>query len=209
MAHDPTEIYRAASTQQAHVLAGMLKESGIEAMVYSDVQSIAGGEVPLGWSSLARIVVPRQQAAAARQLVMKFEEQARDGQLQVPDDQDEVADSTAEQWRQWPHCPECGQKRQVLCSICGTAGTDFPLMDILRSGESEQVLLYCRTCDDHFRPQFYRRCHACGHDYGDGIRVDRENRPALEPVPPRVWLVAGGVAALLTALIAYFAWVLR
>jgi hypothetical protein len=206
MAHDPTEIYRAASTQQAHVLAGMLNESGIEAMVYSDVQSIAGGEVPLGWSSLARIVVPREQAAAARQLVMKFEEQAREGTLQVPVD---VDDETTDVWRQWPLCPECGQKRQALCSICGTAGADFPLVDILRSGESEQVLLYCGTCDDHFRPQFYRRCHACGHDYGDGIRVGPENRPAPEPIPPRVWLVAGGVIALLAALIGYFAWVLR
>jgi hypothetical protein len=206
MAHDPTEIYRAASTQQAHVLAGMLKEFGIEAMVYSDVQSVAGGEVPLGWSSLARIVVPQAQAAAARQLVMKFEDEARDGKLQVSE---KAEDATTEFWQDWPLCPQCGQKRQVLCSICGTAGTDFPLMDILRTGDREQVLLYCRTCDDHFRPQFYRRCHACGHDYGDGIRIGPDQHPAPEPIPLRVWLVAGSLAALLAALIAYFAWVLR
>ena len=205
MAHDPTEIYRAASTQQAHMLAGMLQEFGIEAIVYSDMQTVAGGEVPLGWSSAARIVVPHEQAAAGRQLVMKFEEQARNGQLAPPA---EIDDGTTEVWREWPLCPECGQKRQALCSICGTAGTEFPFVDKIRSGGSEQVLLYCGTCDDHFRPQFYRRCHACGHDYGDGIRIGGDNRPAPEPVPPRVWLVAGGVAVVLAALIAYFAWVL-
>ena len=121
----------------------------------------------------------------------------------------EVDDGTTDQWRDWPLCPQCGQKRQALCSICGTAGTDFPYVDTIRSPSGQQVLLYCRTCDDHFRPQFYRRCHACGHDYGDGIRIGAEDRPAPEPVPPRVWLVAGGIAAVLTALIAYFAWVLR
>ncbi len=154
----------------------------------------------------ARIVVPQEQAAAGRQLVLKFEEQAREGTLAA---QGEVDDGTTDYWRDWPLCPQCGQKRQALCAICGTAGTDFPFMDKLRSGDSEHVLLYCRTCDDHFRPQFYRRCQACGHDYGDGIRIGPEDRPAPEPVPPRVWFVAGGIAAVLVALIAYFAWVLR
>lgn len=195
MAHDPTEIYRAESIQQAHLLVGYLEGFGIKATVIADAEVLAGGK--LGWASLARIVVPQEQAAAARQLVMKFEES------------DKAEDATTELWQDWPLCPQCGQKRQVLCSICGTAGTDFPLMDILRTGDREQVLLYCRTCDDHFRPQFYRRCHACGHDFGDGIRIGPDQRPAPEPVPPRVWLVAGGLAALLAALIAYFAWVLR
>jgi hypothetical protein len=81
-------------------------------------------------------------------------------------------------------------------------------MDIHRSHGEEQVLLFCRTCDDHFRPKFYRRCHACGHDFGDGIRVGREGAVEREPISPRVWIVAGGMAAVLYALVAYFAWVL-
>lgn len=206
MAHDPTEIYRADSTQQAHLLVGFLEEYGIEAMVVNDVQSVAGGELPLGWSSLARIVVPQEQAAAARQLVLKFEDEVREGKLRLPDKPGVEDDDV---WQEWPACPHCGQKRQALCSICGTAGTDFPLMDVDRSGGREQVLLFCRTCDDHFRPKFYRLCHACGHDFGDGIRIGSEGPIEREPISPRVWFVAGGVAAVLAAIVAYFAWILR
>jgi len=207
MARDPTEIYRADTVQQAHLLVGFLEEYGIEAMVINDAQSVAGGEVPLGWSSLSRIVVPREQAAAARQLVLKFEEEIREGRLRIAEKPG--AEPEEETWRDWPLCPECGQKRQVLCSICGSAGTDFPLMDVLRSGGNEQVLLFCRTCDDHFRPKFYRRCHACGHEFSDGIRVGAEGPIEREPVSPRVWIVAGGLAVVVAAIVGYFAWVLR
>jgi hypothetical protein len=34
---------------------------------------------------------------------------------------------------------------------------------------SERPLLRCTICDEIFAPQFYRRCHACGHDFPDGI----------------------------------------
>ena len=207
MAHDPTEIYRADSTHMAHLLVGFLEEYNIEAMVVNDMQSLAGGELPLGWSSLARIVVPKEQAAAARQLVMKFEEEVREGKLRVADKPG--LNEEQDLWEEWPTCPECGQKRQALCPICGSAGTDFPLMDILRSGGNEQVLLFCRTCDDHFQPKFYRLCHGCGHDYGDGIRLETEGPLEREPVSPRVWIVAGCLAVVVTAIVGYFAWVLR
>jgi hypothetical protein len=204
MAHDPTEIYRADSIQQAHLLVGFLEDYDIEAKVIADAEVVAGGR--LGWASLARIVVPKEQAAAARQLVLKFEDELREGKLRIPDksgldDEDDV-------WEEWPTCPACGQKRQALCSICGTAGTDFPLMDIIRSGGREQVLLFCQTCDDHFRPKFYRLCHACGHDYGEGIPLGTAGPTDREPISPRVWIVVGGVAAVLAAIVGYFAWIL-
>jgi predicted RNA-binding Zn-ribbon protein involved in translation (DUF1610 family) len=210
MTHEPTEIYRADSLQQATLLKGLLEDDGIEARVESDMQSMAGGEVPLGWPSLARVVVPEEQAAKARQLVLQFEQQMRERRQRDATATGVLVDEEEDVWRQWPVCPDCGQKRQVRCHICGTAGTDFPLVDIDRSGGREQVLLFCRTCDDHFRPQFYRRCHTCGYDYGNGIRSGEETPLTPEErITPRVWLVLAGMVAAGAVVAGYFAWLLR
>lgn len=202
MSHDPTEIYRADSTQQAYLLKDFLESNGVKASVVNDAAKIA--DYPPGWSSLPRVMVPSEEEAKARRLVGEFEQELRHEANHVED----ATETEADQWQNWPVCPQCGQKRQVLCSICGTAGTDFPLMDLTRTQGEEQVLLFCKTCDDHFRPTFYRRCHACGHDFGDGIRVGREEGMERDPIPGRVWIVAGGMAVLLAALVGYFAWVL-
>jgi hypothetical protein len=202
MSHEPIEIYRADSTEQAYLLKEFLDNNGIKASVIDETAKFA--DVTPGWSSRPRVMVPSEQEGKARQLVREFEQELRHEANRVED----ATTADEEQWQEWPLCPQGGQKRQALCSICGTAGTDFPLMDIDRSGGREQVLLFCRTCDDHFQPKFYRRCHACGHDYGDGIRVTGEGPVEREPVSVRVWIVAGSVAAVLIAIVAYFAWVL-
>lgn len=202
MSREPTEIYRADSTQQAYLLRDFLDSNGIHASVVNDALKIA--DMPPGWSSLPRVMVPVEQEGKARQLVHEFEQELRHEADRVAD-----ASSDAEElWPDWPLCPKCGQRRQVRCGICGSAGTDFPLVDIDRAGVVEQVLLFCRTCDDHFRPQFYRLCHVCGHDYGDGIRIGGAAPVEREPASPRVWIVAGAVVAVVVAIVAYFAWIL-
>lgn len=112
-------------------------------------------------------------------------------------------------WQDWPLCPQCGQKRQVRCSVCGTAGSEFPLVDIHPSGGYQQVLLFCPTCDDHFRPQFYRRCHGCGYDYGEGIGSGGEPHGEPEGVTARTWLIVWILLAVAAGVIGYFGWLLR
>ena len=66
------------------------------------------------------------------------------------------------------------------------------------------ALLFCAACDDHFLPEWYRLCPRCGHDYGDGLVVDRR-LPAAD-ASTRAWIV---IALLLAATLmagAYFCW---
>jgi hypothetical protein len=214
MTQAPKEIYRAESNHQAHLLAGQLRELGIEALVVNDAVQIAGGELPLGWTSLSRVLVPEEQAETARVLALRFEDQWRqqrgptaeedEGSLSPPQ-----AACDEDRWQDWPVCPQCGQRRQARCPICGTAGTDFPLADLDRAGGVSQVLLFCPTCDDHFRPEFYRRCHACGHDYRCGVLPAGERPPPAERLSLRQGVLLAAILAFLAGLIGYFAWIVR
>src|SRR5262245_66242676 len=72
MSSEPTVIYSAASIQQAHLLKGLLEEEGIAARVVNDAIQIAGGDLPLGWTDAARVVVAGRDALAARRLADEF-----------------------------------------------------------------------------------------------------------------------------------------
>ena len=68
MPREPTVIYSAANTQQAYLLKGILEDQGIPAWVVNDTIQIAGGDLPLGWTAAARVVVGSDTAIAARQI---------------------------------------------------------------------------------------------------------------------------------------------
>src|SRR5262245_295305 len=68
-------------------------------------------------------------------------------------------------WSDWPRCPQCGQRRAARCPVCGVSRVDFLLADVQESPTESRVLLKCDDCDDLMRPQWYRRCAACGFDY--------------------------------------------
>ena len=126
--------------------------------------------------------------------------------------------------RIWPICPECRQRRQTVCPGCRVASSTFrfgdegataaplepipgtPVADTTTVDET--VVLLCATCDEPFWPEFYRRCHVCGFDFVEGIES-----PAVatlpEPLGDRVGIVLGLLIFVCTALMLYFAWVLR
>src|SRR5207302_11354040 len=135
MSREPTVIYSAASTQQAHLLKGLLLERGTVARVVNDSLQMAGGELPLGWTAAARVVVAEEDAPKARQIAEDFDRQT----AHEPRDEEsawEEADSFAApaQWEEWPLCPACGERRPARCATCGISGTQFPLADMPETG---------------------------------------------------------------------------
>src|SRR5262245_60747790 len=123
---EPTVIYSAASTQQAYLLKGLLEQEGIAASVVNDAIQLAGGELPLGWTSAARVVVPEENAAAARALAVQFDQEtAHESTSDDLADGEPLAD-----WSDWPRCPNCNQRRSARCPVCGASRTDFLLADL-------------------------------------------------------------------------------
>lgn len=111
-------------------------------------------------------------------------------------------------------CPECNRRRTAVCPICRTAGSNFPPGDFPVAREEEETaeppLLICPTCDEPFEPRYLRRCEWCGHDFGEGIaEPERPVERPSEPLNPRIILAALAALALLGALMAYFAKLLR
>ena len=92
----------------------------------------------------------------------------------------------------------------MRCPICGVSGTEFELADLQETESGPRVLMMCNDCDDHFRPELFRRCHHCGHDYGDGYEVESAAPPPDE-VNRRVWLVAAGLIIGTLLLLGYLA----
>lgn len=106
---------------------------------------------------------------------------------------------------QWPICPQCGQRRSARCPVCGVSRTDFALADSQQFGTGQPVLLKCEDCDDVFRPEWYRLCAACGHDFGNGIKVVEAGANSEGNFESLSAIVIALLAAAL-ALAAYFAW---
>jgi uncharacterized paraquat-inducible protein A len=200
MSGQPTVIYSAANTQQAYLLRGLLQEQGIAAWVVNDAIQIAGGDLPLGWAAAARVVVGEPDALRARKIAEDFDRQT----AHEPSGDDQPGTPDAE-WTEWPVCPECGERRSARCPVCGSSGTDFPLADLQESGAAQRVLLVCHECDDHMRPEWYRLCARCGHDFGGGVEVNRPDRPALE-ISRSEWLVVALTVVCGLVLAAYFIW---
>jgi len=201
MAGEPTVIYSAASTQQAYLLKGLLAEQGIAASVVNDAIQLAGGELPLGWTSAARVVVPQKDAAQARALAEQFDRRT----TREPTGDDSAEAEPLAEWTDWPLCPRCGDRRSARCPVCGASRTDFRLADVQDVAGGQHVLLKCEDCDDLIQPQWYRRCAACGHDFGEGIDVDPAHHASADG-SGSLAVVAAVLAAAALALAAYFVW---
>ena len=200
MSSEPTVIYSAANTQQAYLVKGLLEERGIAAWVINDAIQIAGGELPLGWTAAARVVVGNSDAVKARQVAVEFDRQTAQG----PRLEGSEAEPATSEWAEWPRCPACGERRAARCPVCGVGGTEFPLADIQETADGQRVFLICEACDDHFLPEWYRLCHRCGRDYGAGLAVEKHRVQAGYNL--RVALIVLLVLAGTLVFMAYFAW---
>jgi len=201
MAGQPTVIYSAASTQQAHLLKGLLEEQGIAASVSNDAIQLAGGELPLGWTAAARVVVAEEDAAEARALAEEFDTQT----AHEPTDDDSAEPEPLADWADWPTCPQCGQRRSARCPVCGASRTDFRLADVQESAGRQQVFLKCDDCDDVIIPQWYRFCAACRHDFGNGIEPSQISAETQSAGRVSTYVLTGLVVAA-AGLLLYFAW---
>jgi hypothetical protein len=108
-------------------------------------------------------------------------------------------------WPDWPRCPTCQTKRSARCPVCHSIGTEFPLADFQPTSSGDRLLLVCATCDDHMRPEWYRHCAKCGHDFGSGISTRPSRFPAIHWDPIFAWLLAGALLVVAIAA-AYFVW---
>jgi hypothetical protein len=199
MNETPVVVYSAANRAQAYLLMDWLREQGIDAQVVNDSLEAAGGELPLGWTSAPKLVTPDSQAAKARHLLTQYE--AR------PAPQEEAAEPAASPSVAWPACPRCHARRPTLCPHCGTSGSEFPQAWLGRDGEDD-LLVVCPTCDEPFRPEFYRTCHRCQYDFGDGLPPPDVQPRTAEREPLKVWLTLGGICLGLAVVVVYFIWLL-
>jgi len=122
-------VYAARTTQQAHMLKGVLAARGIQAVVFNENLPSSLGIGAAIWAVLPRVAVAAEHAVAARQMALEFEQH---DVIPGPGDEDftegEQASPTAAE--AWPKCPGCGARRSTRCKICGTAGTDFAPVDM-------------------------------------------------------------------------------
>ena len=198
MSGQPTVIYHAASVQQAYLLKGLLEECGISCWVVNDNVAVGGEEFPLSWTAAPQVVVGSDDAAEAREMAEAFDKTT----AHEPLPEEAMSEPPDTSWKDWPVCPQCQTRRQARCSVCGSAGTDFPLAAIEERSGEPLVLLICESCDDHFRPEFFRICHQCGYDYGDGVSVG--DAQAAEITSVRTWIVLGCLAGFALVMWAYF-----
>ncbi|QDU28737.1 hypothetical protein ETAA8_38420 [Anatilimnocola aggregata] len=106
----------------------------------------------------------------------------------------------------WPKCPECGASRQAECLVCGNATDFFPTA--YQPDEQAEALRFCPDCDDVAQLRFYRRCHRCEYDFGDGytppLRVEEQEHESK-----LAWVLLLGLIAGLAVLMAYFSLLFR
>ncbi len=228
----PTPVYSAQSVMQAHFLKNLLEEHGIAAVVTNQVLHGGAGVDLVGTPTAAKVLVAAEEAEAARQFALEFDERLYEGGSFAA--AGPVSGEEEEAEPAWPVCPKCGAKRTTRCPICETSGTDFPPADrgflgdlaskaacscggsgtcaasrpaddLAEPAEEESkqpAMLMCTVCDEPFVPSYPRRCQWCGHEFDDGYVVERI--VADEEIPSRAITVVVLLGLLLIGLMAYF-----
>jgi len=63
------EVYRAAHALDAKLMQVCLEEAGLEVQLQGELLQNALGDIPLGWATAPRLLVPESQAMPARELI--------------------------------------------------------------------------------------------------------------------------------------------
>ena len=209
-------IYSAGRVEEAVIVKQLLDERGIDSRIENLTLQGAVGELPAGEATNPRVRVADEDVEKAREVVKAFEHQQQIARGRTVD----VDPHFDENWIEWPTCPGCQRRRQTICPICQTAGTNLPLADPNHEGVAPSLgptknesdaslpLLICTTCDEPFRPRFYKVCQWCRHEFDDGI-PPRPAPPPMERLNPRVWAIGGGMIGLVVLLCVYFWWISR
>ena len=210
MSNRPVEIYRADNAVVANMLVNLLESQGVSARLEGENTQIAGGALPLGWSSAPRVVVAEQDADRARRIAADFDRQIsrplENDPLEAFPHAGESADPFGDNadWQEWPRCPQCSAKRRMQCSLCGAVRLKFPLVDREPGEGPTQVLMHCPDCEEHFRPLFWRRCTDCDYDFGDGVATAAGDQAAEYGQGLRIWLALGLLGVCLLVLGGFF-----
>ena len=212
MANTHAVIYVAANSEQARMLKNVLADQGIFAYVTNERLQLGAGEL-MGLPTAPRVVVDEPDAEDARQVALEFERAL--SQKTLPDEFSELEDEENER-ASWPKCPHCNRPRHTSCPTCDTAGSSFPLAfmppgadGVPSIGKPQKLLVICPTCDEPFSPIFLARCEWCGHRFGDGRELPVGEPSDRYEVNGRVWIVIVGLVIFMSAVLAFFASVVR
>jgi hypothetical protein len=69
---EPVELYRARGADEAHALRAHLEAAGVPARVDGELLGGIVGEVPFGWVTAPRILVPRGRLEVAEAVLADF-----------------------------------------------------------------------------------------------------------------------------------------
>src|SRR5438874_10913553 len=70
--NEPVELYRARGADEAHALKAHLEAAGIPARVDGELLGGIVGEVPFGWVTAPRLMVPRGRLEVAEAVLADF-----------------------------------------------------------------------------------------------------------------------------------------
>jgi hypothetical protein len=102
-----TRVYLARDPQEAHLLVGLLKSHGIEAVVQGEELWGVRGELPFGASSAPSLWVAEEDALKAREIVLSAPRQVEPG------------------GKPWT-CAKCGERLEAQFTSCWNCGAGRP-----------------------------------------------------------------------------------
>jgi hypothetical protein len=70
--NEPVELYRARGADEAYALRAHLEAAGVPARVDGDLLGGIAGEVPFGWVTAPRLMVPRGRLEVAEAVLADF-----------------------------------------------------------------------------------------------------------------------------------------
>lgn len=80
------EAYRAGHAVQAHAIKFSLQDAGIPALIEGEALQDAIGDIPGGWSSSPRVMVPESQLEAAREIIRQTDDSQQADRRSTPRD---------------------------------------------------------------------------------------------------------------------------
>jgi membrane protease YdiL (CAAX protease family) len=97
---DVVELYRARGLPEAHAIRALLEAMGVSVRIENEFLQGALGDLPLGWSTAPRILVPQADEAAARATLDEFLRQTGPSEDHCLACRAPMGDEAV--------CPECG-----------------------------------------------------------------------------------------------------